>query len=125
MPRPGFTRRLRRSLLAGSFALPLGACTTWMEAPNPSPPATNVVPGPLRITRRDGFSIVMEHVSVRNDSVVGHEQGHDDRLVAVALADVRKTERQDVDLLGSLGGAALGVAAGFGAYVLYAITHSD
>lgn len=119
------TRTVRRSMVALGCSLLLGACTTWTEAPNLSPSSTAVIKGPLRIVRNDGFSIDMEDVSVRNDSLVGHKAGNDWLLISVALADVKMTQRQDVDPLGSLGVALVGVAAGFGAYVYFVLTHLD
>lgn len=116
---------VRRAGAALACALMLGGCSTWAEAPNPSPYSTRVIRGPLRIVRTDGFSVVAEDVSVRNDSVVGHEAGRDDRLIAVALADVKRTEAQSVDPLASIGVALVGVAAGFGAFVYLALTHMD
>lgn len=119
------TRTLRRSIAALGCALLLGGCTTWAEAPNLGPSSTAVVKGPLRIMRADGFWIEMEDVSVRNDSLVGHKAGNDWLPVAVALSDVKMTQRQDVDPLASVGVALVAVAAGFGAYVYLLITHLD
>jgi len=116
------TRTVRRSMVALGSALLLGACTTWTEAPNPSPFSSRVIRGPLRIVRNDGFSIVLEDVSVRNDSVVGHEAGDDAALVAVALSDVRRTQSQQVEPVKSLGVLLVGAAAAFGAYVYMLIT---
>lgn len=112
-------------MVALACALTLGACTTWAEAPNPSPFSTHVNPGPVRIVRNDGFSVVAEDVSVRNDSVVGHEQGHDDRLIAVALADVKTTQQPSMDPARSLGVALVSAAAAFGAYCYLILANLD
>jgi len=118
-------RVVRRMALALGCALSLGACTGWMETSNPSPYSARVVRGPLRIVRTDGFAIVAEDVSVRNDSVVGHEAGHDDHLIAVALADIRVTQTQEVEPAKSLGMIALTAAAAFGGYVYLLLSAGD
>jgi hypothetical protein len=105
-----FTRAGRRSVVALSCALMLGACTTWEEQSSPAPAGNRPVKT-VRLTRMDGSTVVLENVAVENDSIVGSRGLA--RRYAVAVADVKRTEIQRIDPAATFWTAAIGVAAGF------------
>ncbi|HEU4560067.1 MAG TPA: hypothetical protein VFS20_19610 [Longimicrobium sp.] len=109
------TRTFRRMVPALGCALALGACTTWIEAPSPAPARRHEFSGPVRITRSDGFSVVLNPAYVTGDTLYGYTGGN---RIAVPLQDVRTTHRRELDPLRSIGAAAVGAAAAFGAYVV-------
>ncbi|HET7233871.1 MAG TPA: hypothetical protein VFJ16_27920 [Longimicrobium sp.] len=114
-------RPLRRLTLIVGAPLILGACTTWYDTPTPMPSASNELRSPVRITRRDGFQIMLDAAEVHGDSVVGIEHAGQHRRRAVALADVARMEHQGVDPVNTaLVGAGAALAA-FGAFVLLVI----
>ncbi len=112
------TRAFHRIIPMLGCALALGACNTWVATPTPAPAALREFDGPVRITRPDGFSVVLNSAYVTGDTLYGYHSG---TRMAVPLRNVKATHRQDVDPLRSIGAAALGAAAVFGAYVLLVI----
>lgn len=109
------TRAFRRIAPALGCALALGACTTWVEAPSPAPAALHEFSGPVRITRSNGFWEVLNPAYVTGDTLYGYTGGN---RIAVPLQDVRTTHRRELDPLRSIGAAAVGAVAAFGAYVV-------
>jgi len=105
----------RRALAACSLVI-LGACTTWRDQSAPLPTAQRSIDGPLRITRGDGYSILLDGADVRGDSIIGLSR-IEKRRVSIPLAEVRRLEQRHDDILGSVALAALVTAATFGAYI--------
>ncbi|HET7233868.1 MAG TPA: hypothetical protein VFJ16_27905 [Longimicrobium sp.] len=106
-----------------SGALLLGACTTWEEQWNPAPGTSRPV-GLVRLTRTDGSVMVLEHVVVRGDSIVGRPPRMTAE-VAFALADVKKAEVQRADPASTFWAGALGVAAGAFGFLYWAFHSGD
>jgi hypothetical protein len=109
------TRAFRRTTLALSCALALGACTAWVETPPPAPSPLNEISGPIRIIRDDGFAVVLHDPYVRGDTLYGYPPGTRTRM-AVALKDVRTTRRREFDPLRGFGALAVGAVVAFGLY---------
>ncbi|HEU4560070.1 MAG TPA: hypothetical protein VFS20_19625 [Longimicrobium sp.] len=109
------TRAMRRIAPVLGCALVLSACSTWVEAPPPGPSPLNEISGPIRVVRPDGFSMVLRDAYVAGDTLYGY---HEETRMAVPLGEVVTTHRREVDPLRSLGAAAVGAAAAFGAFVL-------
>ncbi|HET7233869.1 MAG TPA: hypothetical protein VFJ16_27910 [Longimicrobium sp.] len=109
----------RLALAAACLPLLLGGCTTWRAQLTPPPAVQRTLGGPVRVTRGDGRSLVLDSAAVRGDSIVG--VGRDDlRHVSIPLAQVTRVERKRVDparTAATVGVVALAVAAAFGAYV--------
>ncbi len=114
------TRAFRRIIPMLGCAFALGACTTWVAAPPPGPSALNEISGPIRVVRPDGFSVELRDAYVTGDTLYGYPPGMGGRM-AVPLREVVATQRREVDPIRSLGAAAAGAAAAFGAYVLLMI----
>ncbi|HET7233870.1 MAG TPA: hypothetical protein VFJ16_27915 [Longimicrobium sp.] len=122
--RPWFRRSVGRGTAAAlACALLLGACTTWEEQWNPAPGASPPI-GLVRVTRTDGSAMVLEHVTVRGDSIVGTPP----RMtapVAFALAGVKKVEVQRSDPVATFWTAAIGAAAGFFGFLYLAVANDS
>ena len=84
-------------LLAAFFT---SGCFGWGTQPTPAPSSTQRLPDPARITRLDTSTLILRDAAVSGDSIVGQSG---DQRVAVALADVRKVEGQEVDFLKTAG----------------------
>ena len=84
------------------LALTFGACATWGRQPIPAPGQDRVLAGPLRVTRADGSSVSLDHVTITADSVVGHEQAGTQARVAIARAEVRGIEARRTDAVGTV-----------------------
>ena len=85
------TRAFRRIVPVLGCAFALGACTTWIETPPPTPTAIREFDGPVRITRPDGFSVVLRDAYVTGDTLYGYHSG---TRMAVPLRDVVTTHRR-------------------------------
>ena len=85
-------------LLAALFT---SGCFGWGTQPTPAPSSTQRLPDPVRITRVDTSTLLLRDAAVSGDSIVGY--AGDRQRVAVALADVRKVEGQEVDFLKTAG----------------------
>ncbi|HVE78157.1 MAG TPA: hypothetical protein VNA89_04830 [Gemmatimonadaceae bacterium] len=88
----------------------LHGCTSWHRRDVSAGAAPAISSDhPVRITRMDGSTMVLEHPRVVGDSVVG-DVGDPPRRAAVALSDVQRMDVRRVSLLRT-GGLALGVGA--------------
>lgn len=103
-------------LVAAGCALPLGACTTWRDQPPPLPTVRRTIDGPVRVTRRDGYSIVLDAADVRGDSIVGISQLQK-RRVSIALDDATRVEQRRDNVIGTVALVVSITAAALGLYV--------
>jgi hypothetical protein len=105
--------RLSALVVPLALALALGACHSWSRRPVASPEADRdrFLGGPVRVTRAGGPPVVLVGVRIGRDSLFGNERARPNGRVAIPLSDVRKVEKQRVDLLESAAVAVLAAAA--------------
>ncbi len=108
------TRPTFRSIVALCCLLALSACRMWEQQPAPAP-ATGREIRAVRLTLNDGFSVVLKDAVVSGDSIVGTPPETRVRT-AVALADVKTTEIQRIDVATTFWTGFLGAVAGLGAF---------
>ena len=106
------------SILLMLILIPQVGCRGWIEKPI-VPDSGIGMPqlGMLRVTKRDGTNLILRHVVVRNDSIVGFFAAGPRLRAAVARTDVVKVEvRGDTTPRGVriAGKAYLGVVAALG-----------
>lgn len=112
MPTPNLVRAFfhaRRALLAAACLLLMGGCTAWME--RPAPAVSRIIPGPVRLTRTDGSTVVLADAMVRDDSIIGAPNHNPDAGVSLALSEVRRVEVRRVDVASTTWAVLLGAAA--------------
>jgi hypothetical protein len=97
MPAP--SRILRHLALALPLIATLGACSTWSRRPAPTRPHEQFRTGPVRVTRTDGSTIVLDRVTIGADSVIGRDHARPHARVAIPASDVRRVEARRVDPL--------------------------
>lgn len=111
------TAAIHRTTLALGCVVALGACTSWRETPAPAPTAPHEFTGPVHVIRHGTFSLVLRDAHVKGDTLYGYSAN---TRMAVALSDVQAIRQQGQSALQMVGTVALGAAAAFGAYVLWA-----
>jgi hypothetical protein len=99
---------------------------TWQQSRLPVPAPNQALGGSVRVTRHDGFQVVLGEAEIHGDSIVGIEQVRL-RRKAIALAEVERMESRRVDPVNSAlvgAGAALAVF-GAGMLAILAILSTD
>jgi hypothetical protein len=109
MPAPA--RILRHLALALPLVAAVGACSTWSRRPAPTQPHERFVTGPVRVTRTDGSSLVLDRVTIGADSVIGREHAGPHARVAIPASTVRRVETRRPDLLRTSGTVILSLGA--------------
>jgi hypothetical protein len=110
-----------RRFLPLVLALALGACTLWGRQPLPRPGQDRFLAGPVSVTRADGSTVLLDHVTLTADSVVGHERSVNHARVAIAASEVRRVEAQRTDALGTAATVLVALAAVFAAFAAITI----
>ncbi|HET7464161.1 MAG TPA: hypothetical protein VFJ82_23085 [Longimicrobium sp.] len=111
----GDRRFTRRFAMVLGCALLLGGCVTWREQPAPLPTVRRTLDGPVRITRHDGSSVLLDGADERGDSIIGHLKAND-RRVAIPVDEVARVQQHRANVLGTLALVTLAAAAAFAAY---------
>ena len=119
-----FARTLRRSVAALGCSLLLGGCASWAEHLDFTPAPQGAVPGTIRVTRKDGFSAVLDDALVRDDSLIGTVRGKGDRA-AIALSDIRRVDDKELNSFATLGVVAIAAAAAFGVWAFMSLAGGD
>jgi hypothetical protein len=104
--------KLRRAALV-VLAAALGACTAWSRQPVGAPGEEPFYAGPVRVTRSDGSTVLLDNVTLGRDSVVGRRSAAARARVAIPLSEVRSVEAQRENVLGTLAVVVVGTVAGF------------
>jgi hypothetical protein len=105
-------RRARWLGLVASGSLVLvQACTTWKATMAPLPEVVADHPDRIRVTRRDSGRIEVKRPAVTADTLRGT---HDDRPVAIPVADILRVEARGASgtRYGILGAALIVAAVG-------------
>jgi hypothetical protein len=108
LPRP--RRAHAVAALAAALALPATACQSWHRR-SVTPGAATALSGdhPVRVTRSDRSTFVLDHARLVGDSIVG-VTGRPASRVAVAISDVVSVEERKVSA-GRTAGAVVGGVA--------------
>jgi hypothetical protein len=121
VPASNFIRHARRAILAAACPLLLGGCMGWTDRPAPTPAASRIIPGPVRLTRADGSAVVLADAIIRDDSIMGAPNHNPDAGVSLPLSDVRKVEVRRIDVASTTWAVLLGgvAAARVALYILF------
>lgn len=115
------TRPLALTLM---LAAALGGCSTWSRRTVPAPAREQYYAGPVRLTRADGATWLLDNVTVGRDSVVGHTHDEPHARIAMPVAEVRRLEARTADPLGAAAvvvGTLAAVLAAWGALAIATI----
>jgi hypothetical protein len=114
---------MRRRLAVLLVAFPLAGCQSWRRT-SVAPGAVTALTGdhPVRVTRTDRSTFVLDRARVVGDSIVG-ETGRPAARVAVPISDVASVEERRVSAGRTLGAVAGGVGLVYAAlFVLFLAT---
>ena len=92
----GSATRARISLNVFVFVAFVGSCKTWVPGNAKEPASAATQEGPVRVTRSDKTSVILTHVEVTADSLIGFAQDDPSRRVAIALSDVKTIEKREL-----------------------------
>jgi hypothetical protein len=102
--------RVRRSVFARSFVLPLAlllwlsACQKWVPL---EPPVAQAMaqeePGTVRVTLEDSTKMVLQRPRVSGDSLIAVEDGKEPATVALSFEDMVRIEERKANVLATVG----------------------
>lgn len=110
-------RRRRRTAALVLAAVLSTACSSWHARTAPNASDSAALAHRIRVTRSDRSVVVLDHASVRGDSLIGQ---HDGSRVAIALGDVQRVDEKRVSAVRTT--VLVLVAAFAGILVLAALT---
>jgi len=90
----------------------------------PTQPHQQSLTGPVRVTRTNGSSIVLDGVTFEADSVIGRTHAWPYERVAIPTSDVRRVEARRVDPLRTSAAVVLSLGALVAVWAAF-LVHSE